>query len=1808
MSTHDDGAEGRGRDGVSEEDSEMESDALEQNVERLLRSASAAPRMSDAGRARVLSRLVQEQGRRATKESPKRRRLAASRIGRGVMAATGIAALAAGAWLWMRPAHDSADAVVAYENTGIGPREVVLRDGSKLILDEGALVVERAPRDMQLVRGQAVFEVVSGGRESPLAVKTSRGRADVTAPAKFWMRAGDTAAEVVVARGEVQLGALLGRGTTLVRAGEEGRVEGAGTPNAEAAPRMSHFFDFARTTEVPEITGVEEGASRPRGTLTARDPRWGGEQPLMIRAFDVDVVIEDGFARTTVDQTYFNPRERQLEGTYTLPMPRGAAISRLAMYVDGTLMEGAIVGRSEGRDIYEGIVEARRDPALLEWMSGNTFRMRVFPLPARTEKRIFLSYTQPLDHLYDRDRLVVPIPHVDQRAAKARFKVRVVGGAGKSITSPSHAITRFEEGADEIVSFSAEDYELGKDLVLTMGGEGTATEPDWTASATKGSDSYVMARHTPDVRGLAADPIGVTEGAPRPVRRVAVLFDASASRSRQDLAAQARFVGGLLDALDYGDEVVIVTLGYDAQPMPGGLIKVGSADREAISKFLASRIDGVGSTNLRAGFEAALKELGDAQNGVTREVVYVGDGVEVDPGLSKEPKAHWLPQRAGGRAKSLAKALRGARFFGVGIGDTVDRGLLDALADATHGMSIAVGEDEDLKHRAFDLVAATYTPCIEELEAQVLDAKGAALPRAVAVSVSSHACDGERVEVVARAPRSGPAPATIRVRGVLAGKEWVRELTLAGARTNAAYLPRVFAERRVASLLAAEPPGPGRAESPNASEITELAKEHFLVTPFTSLLVLENDKMYEEFKVEKKKPTGWALYDAPAKIEVRSEPVGRGVIAASAAWDFLERSPTELFQSGRYAQQNVGFIGLAMTDSRPSFGLGSIGAIGLSGEGFGGGGRGRLGGRHQERGPMVRMGGVEKKTVSTKGLYRDGKAMPMRRVSSVDGAKSLDEAGLVTGSTAGLPATLRIRLPDSPSEAAVDGRGWISNAYAGEELSAFRWLYDEKLDDLTEFVPSMFTMEVDTIADFVAAQERGTIDTAARALLDGADRSAASGSFRSSDGTAVSFRSGEHHHLERTRLLSTGLRERAVLEDGKLELEYEEVGLRTRRDVGVASVWWSLSEAPWALPTAASLEGLAVESIGAHSLRIRAPGASKDDSFSVPAIEIELDDKGHVTRVAFVDQGRREELKVEVQTDRVVVQNGASKLTFVREAAAIEPTREWVDVEIPLSNPARWEAALAGSPSRTDELFARRQLMATYAALADDSSMSSQVQELEKRFGKLSRGDLALASRAIPRHGLTSGMRKRGVLAVGDPVADYLLARESGSTNILGKQLSKLAETHPGSLVGLLGMYRATLVDANTSTKKGLERLAALGKGYPEATFFRYAAARTVADRARWDDTKTALAAWDTLVTSPTLRPLADRAASQILQSQGEYKQAADRAVSGFETAFDRGYDVTMDWQLRGALQTGRGPVGFDLFVARWRSNVLARGNASQLVGLLRATVDPNGPRIQDAIDVGAVLRRLDALGADADDEARLTITRMFLAARKVPEAKRALAALLDRTDPPLRAIELASGIAEAEGDLERTASLLDRLLRSTEDMPIELEIVRGWYTRLVDLHMRRAGLAAQPAAADASISAAVAVAARWRREDPDNASIDELCAQALYRMGRVEEARRHLYSIVERRPAEGSAWSRVATMLDQQGDSDAALAAWETAAAVEPENPTWQVSRAQILLVRGSNSDRATAKALLDHVIKNKWQDRYWRAESDARNLLSTF
>nr|MDJ0834398.1 VIT domain-containing protein [Gammaproteobacteria bacterium] len=68
---------------------------------------------------------------------------------------------------------------------------------------------------------------------------------------------------------------------------------------------------------------VCSGASLAAGLMT---PINSGLEELKIRQHHVNVVIEDGYAVTQVEQVFFNPHAQDLEAVYSFPVPDKAAV------------------------------------------------------------------------------------------------------------------------------------------------------------------------------------------------------------------------------------------------------------------------------------------------------------------------------------------------------------------------------------------------------------------------------------------------------------------------------------------------------------------------------------------------------------------------------------------------------------------------------------------------------------------------------------------------------------------------------------------------------------------------------------------------------------------------------------------------------------------------------------------------------------------------------------------------------------------------------------------------------------------------------------------------------------------------------------------------------------------------------------------------------------------------------------------------------------------------------------------------------------------------------------------------------------------------------------------------------------------------------------------------------------------------------------------------------------------------------------------------------------------------------------------
>ena len=129
----------------------------------------------------------------------------------------------------------------------------------------------------------------------------------------------------------------------------------------------------------------------PPMTLTASDGTG-----LSLVKLEGRAVVSDPLAFTELHLVFANPRDRVIEGNFSITLPQGATVSRFAMKLADTWQEGEMVEKQAARRAYEDFLHKKQDPALLEQGAGNAFTARVFPIPARGTKEIIVSYTQEL--------------------------------------------------------------------------------------------------------------------------------------------------------------------------------------------------------------------------------------------------------------------------------------------------------------------------------------------------------------------------------------------------------------------------------------------------------------------------------------------------------------------------------------------------------------------------------------------------------------------------------------------------------------------------------------------------------------------------------------------------------------------------------------------------------------------------------------------------------------------------------------------------------------------------------------------------------------------------------------------------------------------------------------------------------------------------------------------------------------------------------------------------------------------------------------------------------------------------------------------------------------------------------------------------------------------------------------------------------------------------------------------------------------------------------------------------------------------
>lgn len=543
--------------------------------------------------------------------------------------------------------------------------------------------------------------------------------------------------------------------------------------------------------------------------------------PLEVTYHHVTVDVNDLVATTTVDQEFYNPNGRVLEGTYLFPLPANSHIDKFSMDVNGRLMDAELLSADKARALYEEIVRKQRDPALLEYVGRDAFKVRIFPIEANGRKHVKIAYTQVLKTDAGLTEYAYPL-NTEKFSARplkdVSIKVNLACGQPlKSVYSPSHTVDVRRDG-DRKAVVGFEDHQVRPDtdfkLIFTQDPKELGIHL-LTYRAAAGEDGYFMLMASPG-NAVKADAVAAKD--------VAFVLDTSGSMAGAKLEQAKKALNFCLANLDERDRFEIIRFSTEVEPYFEKLVPATKENLDKATAFVKG-LKPIGATALDEALKRSLEYAHDKDRPYV--VIFLTDG---QPTIGET--------REDAIVAHIEKIGANVRVFPFGIGTDVNTHLLDRVADGTRAFSQYVLPEEDIEVK----VSSFYTKIKEPVLSNVaVSFAGPADLRATQVYPSQMPDLFKGQMLVAFGRYTGSGAGSVKISGTLNGqkKEIAADVKFADHDTANAFIPRMWATRRVGWLLD-EIRLHGESKELK-DEVVRLARAHGIVTPYTAYLIMEDE-------------------------------------------------------------------------------------------------------------------------------------------------------------------------------------------------------------------------------------------------------------------------------------------------------------------------------------------------------------------------------------------------------------------------------------------------------------------------------------------------------------------------------------------------------------------------------------------------------------------------------------------------------------------------------------------------------------------------------------------------------------------------------------------------------------------------------------------------------------------------------------------------------------------------------------------------------------------------------------------------------
>ncbi len=430
---------------------------------------------------------------------------------------------------------------------------------------------------------------------------------------------------------------------------------------------------------------------------------------------EVIAQVAGNLSRVEVIQTFENPFSTTLEAVYVFPLPDEAAVDEMLIKMGDRTIKGYIKQREEAQQIYEQAKHQGRTAGLLEQQRDNIFTQSLANIQPGEQIEVIIRYSaslqfeggnyefvfpmvvgpryipgtpigdnavgsgsapgpmslnQDTDLVPDASQLNAPILPAGTRSGHD-IKVTVEIEAGveiKAVRSPSHQLQISYQGERVRVVLSASDTIPNKDFILRYQVAGETTQSTLLTQADDKGGHFAL--YLIPAINYAAEQVVPKD--------MVFLIDTSGSQMGHPLGQCQELMRRFIQGINRNDTFSIIDFSNTTQQLsPVPLPNTPQNQARAISYI--NQLTAGGGTEMLRGIQAVLN-FPVTDPGRLRSIVLLTDGyIGNESQILAEVQRHLQP---------------GNRLYSFGAGSSVNRFLLNRIAELGRGISRVIRYDE----------------------------------------------------------------------------------------------------------------------------------------------------------------------------------------------------------------------------------------------------------------------------------------------------------------------------------------------------------------------------------------------------------------------------------------------------------------------------------------------------------------------------------------------------------------------------------------------------------------------------------------------------------------------------------------------------------------------------------------------------------------------------------------------------------------------------------------------------------------------------------------------------------------------------------------------------------------------------------------------------------------------------------------------------------------------------------------------------------------------------------------------------------